>query len=139
MKNSKRFLKTVIIYIRVSSKETLNSYSLDTQEKACTDYALEKGYRVLEVFREQIGSGKSFNRPQLQAMIEYCKLNRGKVKFIMVSNINRLSTDKSGLSRLRFFFKRNGITLFSIADSMIKYVEKQSKTGATFQNIDKEA
>ena len=139
MENSKRFLKTVIIYIRVSSKETLNSHNLETQEKACINYALEKGYRVLKVFREQTGSGKSFNRPELQVMIEYCKSNRGKIKFLMVSNINRLSTDKSGLGRLRFFFKRNGITLISIADSMIKYVEKQSKNGDTFQNLDKEA
>lgn len=127
MNASKRFLRTVIIYIRVYFKEKLNKYSLDSQEKACLDYALENGYRVLKVFKEENISAKSFNRPQFQAMIDYIKSNKWKIKFLIVSDVQRLSTDSAGLQRLRHFLRLNGIKLISISQSMLKYTDKQAK------------
>lgn len=128
MKCSKRFLLTVIIYVRVYSKERLNSYSLETQEKACIDYAQRSGYRILKVFREGNVSARTFNRPQFQEMLEYIRANKWKIKFLVVADISRLSGDSVGMQRLRRFLKENGIRVISITEIMLRYSGKGAKT-----------
>ena len=121
------FLMTVIIYARVYSMERLSSYSLDTQEKACIDYAQKSGYRILKVFREENVSARTFDRPQFQAMLDYIRANRWKIKFLIVADISRLSGDPVGKQKLRRFLRENGIRVISITESMLKYAGKQAK------------
>lgn len=127
MKNSIKFLQTAIIYVRSFNKESLNIYGIDEQEKACIEFVRKNNGRVLQVFKEENRSAKSFDRPQFQEMIEYIKANKWKVKFLIVADIKRISTDQSGLWKLKYFLKRNGIRLISIANSMAKYTGKPTK------------
>src|SRR3989338_5643317 len=127
MENSKRFLRTAIVYIRVYNKESKNMYNLNEQEKACVNYALENGYSVLKVFREENISARSFDRPQFREMIEYIKSNKWKMKFLIVSDLERLSTNQVGLWKMKQFLRSNGIRLISIVHSMLKYTWKQPK------------
>ena len=56
-KNQDNNTKTdAIIYLRVSTEEQVDNFSLDTQEDLCRKEAIRKGYRVVKVFREE---GKS--------------------------------------------------------------------------------
>lgn len=126
MKNSKKFLQTAIVYVRSFRKESINIHNLDEQEKAITEFASENGYRILKVFREENESAKSFDRPQFQKMMEYIKSNKWKVKFLIVSDISRLSRDTSGFYTLKRFLRLNGIKLISIVESMLRYTGKQA-------------
>lgn len=127
MRNSKIFLRTAIIYVRDYLKESLNTHNLNEQEDLIVNYASVNGYRILEVFREKNKSAKSFDRPQFQEMIGFIKATKWKIKFLIVADIKRLSTDHTGLHKFRYFLKRNGIGLISIADSMSRHAGKQAK------------
>ena len=127
MRNSKIYLRTGIVYVRVYSKESLNTYGLDEQEKAVTDFASKEGYRILEVFREDNLSAKTFNRPTFGKMMAYLKQHRWQVKFILVTDFTRLSTNPEELKRLRMFLRSEGIKVISVVQSMLRSTQEPAK------------
>jgi site-specific DNA recombinase len=56
------------IYCRVSSSGQEDGYSLDTQERACRDFAAQRGLAVASVARE-VWSGGDRHRPELDAAL----------------------------------------------------------------------
>ena len=127
MRNSRIFIKVAIVYLRTSKRERKNLYSLDEQEKAISDYASENGYSIVKVFREENASAKTFDRPAFREMVRYIKANKWRVKFILVTDLWRLSTDRDELERFRRFSRLNGIKVVSIIQLMLKYTGKRSK------------
>lgn len=84
--------KRAVIYIRVSSEEQVENYSLGTQEEICKRDAKFKGYEVAEVFREEGRSAKNIvGRPELIHMLEYCRRNKKEVGAVIVYRLDRLS------------------------------------------------
>ena len=57
----------VAIYARVSSNE--NKINLDSQAERLKQYAIAKGYTIVEVVKE-VGSGVNDNRPKLLKLLE---------------------------------------------------------------------
>ena len=78
-----------VIYVRVSTKEQTENLSLPTQLRACEEYCRRQGYEVLERFHEEGESAKSTDRSQLQNLLTYCRLNKGRVHFVVVFNLSR--------------------------------------------------
>jgi hypothetical protein len=68
-----------VIYVRVSTKEQTENLSLPTQLRACEEYCRRQGYEILERFHEEGESAKSTDRSQLQNLLTYCRLNKGRV------------------------------------------------------------
>ena len=68
-----------VIYVRVSTKEQTENLSLPTQLRACEEYCRRQGYEVLERFHEEGESAKTTDRSQLQNLLTYCRLNKGRV------------------------------------------------------------
>ncbi len=126
MNDSKIFFGNAIAYVRFFNKELENIYSLEEQKKAITDFADEKGINLIKIFPEKDISAKNFDRPAFKEMMEYIKLNR-KIKFLIVTDIGRLSNNSAGLQRLRRFLKFRGIKVISIVDLMLRYACKQPK------------
>src|SRR5215211_1544266 len=62
------------VYCRVSSQGQEDGYSLDTQERACRDYAAQRGLTIASVARE-VWSGGDRHRPELDAALSW--LERG--------------------------------------------------------------
>ncbi len=120
MEASKRFLRTAVIYCRVYSWEHKKSYSLEEQEKIAMDFASQNGYRVLKVFLETEQSGKNFERPQLQAMLKYLDEHPWRVKFLLLSDMDRLCCSPSGLKRIRRFLRLSGVKVISVLQSLLK-------------------
>ena len=93
-----------VIYVRVSTKEQTENLSLPTQLRACEEYCGRQGYEVLERFHEEGESAKSTDRSQLQNLLTYCRLNKGRVHFVVVFNLTRFARDPPspcGLRRAR--------------------------------------
>src|SRR3970282_2683070 len=67
------------IYVRVSTKEQTENLSLPTQLRACEEYCRRQGYEILERFHEEGESAKTTDRSQLQNLLTYCRLNKGRV------------------------------------------------------------
>lgn len=61
-------MATAHVYCRVSSAGQEDGYSLDTQERACREYAKQRGLVVASVARE-VWSGADRHRPELDAML----------------------------------------------------------------------
>jgi len=76
--------KKALIYIRVSSEEQVQNYSLGTQEEICRREAKFKGYEVVEVFREEGRSAKTIlGRPELLRLLGYCRRTRRKLEQLL--------------------------------------------------------
>ena len=72
--------KNAILYLRVSSEEQVENFSLGTQEEICRREAIRRGYEVVETFKEEGRSAKNIDgRPELLKLLEYCRRNRRTV------------------------------------------------------------
>jgi len=45
--------KKAVIYLRVSTEEQVDNFSLGTQEEICKKEATRRGFEVVQVFREE--------------------------------------------------------------------------------------
>lgn len=76
------------IYLRVSTLEQANGYSLDTQETLARKYCAENDYEVYQIYSDQV-TGSKFDRPQLQALLSDA---RAKVfDLVIVYRLDRLA------------------------------------------------
>ena len=131
--------KTAIIYVRVSSKEQVANFSLDSQEKVCRDFATKKGYEVLEVYREEGESAKTADRTQLQLMLKYSEKNKNKIGIIIFHGVSRMSRITADYLALKNFFNRINISLVSATegfeDSPVgKFLETMLSANAELEN-----
>jgi site-specific DNA recombinase len=105
-----------VLYVRVSTKEQTENLSLPTQLRACEEYCRRQGYEILERFHEEGDSAKSTDRSQLQNLLTYCRLNKGRVHFVVVFNLTRFARDKYDHFALRSHLQSPGISLRSATE-----------------------
>lgn len=105
-----------VIYVRVSTKEQTENLSLPTQLRACEEYCRRQGYEILERFHEEGESAKTTNRSQLQNLLTFCRLNKGRVHFVIVFNLTRFARDKYDHFALRSHLQSLGISLRSATE-----------------------
>ena len=80
-----------VIYVRVSTDEQVDNYSLGTQEDICKKEAERRGYTVTQVFREEGRSAKTIKgRPILVEMLAYCKKHKREIDAIIVYRLDRI-------------------------------------------------
>ena len=105
-----------VIYIRVSTKEQTENLSLSTQLKACEEYCQRQGFDVVARFREEGASAKTADRTELQKLLQYCRLHKGRVHFVVVFNLTRFAREKYDHFALRAHLKSLGISLRSATE-----------------------
>jgi DNA invertase Pin-like site-specific DNA recombinase len=105
-----------VTYIRVSTKEQTENLSLSTQRKACEEYCQRQGFEVLARFREEGESAKTADRTELQKLLHYCRLHKGRVQFVVVFNLTRFAREKYDHFALRAHLKSLGISLRSATE-----------------------
>ena len=110
-------IKKALIYIRVSSDEQVDNYSLDTQEKICVQEAERRSIEVLQVFREEGRSAKNISgRPILIELLNFCKKNKRMVDALIVYRLDRLSRQLQDYLAIRKTLAELGITLISTSE-----------------------
>jgi len=105
-----------VTYVRVSTKEQTENLSLSTQLKACEEYCERQGFEVLARFREEGESAKTADRTELQKLLQYCRLHKGRVQFVVVFNLTRFAREKYDHFALRALLKSLGISLRSATE-----------------------
>jgi site-specific DNA recombinase len=109
--------KKAIIYLRVSTEEQVDNYSLDTQEDICRKEAARRGYNVIEVFREEGKSAKSIlGRPVLIKLLEYCRKNKKKVQAVIIYRLDRISRQTADYLAIRKKLAEFEVTLISATE-----------------------
>ena len=107
-----------VIYTRVSSKDQVENYSLETQERACRDYATREGYDVIKVFTERGESAKTSDRTELQAMLKYVEDNARLLGAVIVYKVDRLARNSTDHGNLRIKLRKNGVFLQSATQAL---------------------
>ena len=84
-----------IIYTRVStSKQAADGHGLDGQYSACLRYAEENNIKVIKTIIDPGHSGKSFQRPGIEELVEFLNSRRNEI-YVIAYAINRYSRDTS--------------------------------------------
>ncbi|MEM6796585.1 MAG: recombinase family protein, partial [Acidobacteriota bacterium] len=111
--------ENAVAYVRVSSEEQVSNLSLDTQESECRKWCADRGIHLLQIFREEGKSAKTVNRPELQALLTFCRRRAKTVDYVLVHDLKRFSRDLVGHYAIRGQLKNLGIGLRSVTEGMI--------------------
>lgn len=92
--NYKQYKKAVI-YCRVSSeRQKREGHGLDSQEQRCREYAKQKGYEVVAVFKDSFtGGGDYKKRPALSEMLELLSKEAHTNFVVIFDDLKRLARD----------------------------------------------
>jgi site-specific DNA recombinase len=104
-----------LVYLRVSSAKQEDGYSLATQEEGCRRYCEERGYEIVETFREVFTGTEIEHRPQLRALRD--RLRRGDIAVVLCYDPDRASRAGLGPS----LYLRESVKL---AGARLEYVLK---------------
>ncbi len=107
-----------VIYCRVSSKEQVDNYSLETQQKACRAYCEREGLVIDRTFIEEGESAKTINRTEFKKMLEYCAEHKGRIQWIVVYNVSRFSRNTLDHLTVRATLYKLGIGLRSATEQL---------------------
>jgi site-specific DNA recombinase len=109
--------KKAVLYLRVSTEEQVDNFSLDTQEEICRREAEKKGYEVIEIFREEGRSAKSIiGRPVLINLLEYARKNKNKFQAVYAYRLDRISRITADYLAIRKKLGENGINIISATE-----------------------
>lgn len=109
--------KRAILYLRVSTEEQVENFSLDTQEDICRKEAEKRGFEVIEVFREEGRSAKNIiGRPVLINLLEYCRKNKNKIQAVFVYRLDRVSRQTADYLAIRKKLLENGVNILSATE-----------------------
>ena len=109
--------KRAVIYLRVSSEEQVENFSLNTQEEICRREAERRQFEVAEVFREEGKSAKTITgRPTLIKLLEFCRKNRRAIDAVFVYRVDRLSRQTADYLAIRKKLAEYGVTLMSATE-----------------------
>src|ERR1035437_8454295 len=106
--------KKAVLYLRVSTEEQVDNFSLETQEEICRREAEKKGYEVIEVFKEEGRSAKTIvERPVLISLLEYARKNKHRIQAVFVYRIDRISRITADYLSIRKKLGEYGTTIVS--------------------------
>ena len=110
-------METAVAYIRVSSQRQVDEGgSLESQLKLVERHAATNGYQLVEIFREEGESAKTDQRPELQALLRYCREKKHGVTVVVVPKIDRLARNVIDYSNFKVQLMRLGIRIDSIGE-----------------------
>ncbi len=109
--------KQAVIYLRVSTEEQVDNYSLDTQADICRKEAEKRGLEILETFREEGRSAKTITeRPTLIEMLNYCRQHKKGIDAVIVYRLDRISRQTADYLAIRKKLFELDITLISATE-----------------------
>ena len=109
--------KKAIIYLRVSTEEQVDNFSLETQENICRTEAEKRGFEIVETFREEGRSAKNIiGRPVLISLLEYCRKNKKLIKALIVYRLDRISRVTGDYLAIRKKLSENGVSIISATE-----------------------
>src|SRR5258708_37864909 len=95
-------IKRAVIYLRVSTEEQVDNFSLETQEKICKQEAIRRGLDIVQIFKEEGRSAKNITgRPVLIEMLEYFRKNKRTIDALIIYRLDRLSRSTADYLAIR--------------------------------------
>lgn len=109
-------LMLVDLYVRVSTENQLENYSIEEQIERLKAYCHAKGWSIHKIYTDGGYSGGNLNRPALQQMLK--DVEQRKVKMVVVYKLDRLSrSQKDTLTLIEDKFLANGVDFVSMMEN----------------------
>src|SRR5579859_4041162 len=109
--------KKAVIYLRVSTEEQVDNFSLGTQEEICKKEAIRRGFEIVKIFREEGRSAKTISgRPVLIEMLEFCRKNKKQLSAVFVYRLDRISRQTADFLAIRSSLTAHQIELLSASE-----------------------
>lgn len=103
-------------YVRVSTENQLENYSIDEQIDRLKAYCKAKDYTIVKFYTDGGYSGGNTNRPALQQMIS--DIGAGGINTVVVYKLDRLSrSQKDTLMLIEDHFLANGVDFVSLNEN----------------------
>ncbi|MFF2017793.1 recombinase family protein [Paenibacillus sp. NPDC058177] len=107
----------VALYIRVSTEEQVQGFSLEAQKSALYNYCKIRKLDIYKLYVDAGRSGKSISgRPSLTEMLEDAR--KGHFQQVICLRLNRLSRNLKDLLHITELFDQHGITLHSLTENL---------------------
>ena len=121
-----------VIYTRVSTKEQAdNNLSLETQKKACEQYAVKSGFQILGYFGGTYESAKTDERKEFNNMLAFVKRSKQNISHIIVYSVDRFSRSGGNAIYIAEQLKKEGIVLYAVSQP----TDTTTASGSLQQNI----
>lgn len=104
------------LYIRVSTEEQVEGYSIDAQRRAIEGYCASLGWTVVDVFIDEGYSGTNDKRPAFQRLREVVRLR--KIKRVVVHKLDRLARNAQLTFNIIAEWQASGVGFVSVAEQM---------------------
>lgn len=109
-------MKKVACYVRVSTENQIENYSIDEQTERLKAYCQAKDYSIYKFYIDGGYSGGNTNRPALQSMMK--DISDHKVEAVLVYKLDRLSrSQKDTLLLIEDSFLANGVDFISMSEN----------------------
>lgn len=106
----------VACYIRVSTENQLENYSIEEQSERLKAYCKAKGYDNPKLYTDGGYSGGNLNRPALQKMLS--DIHNGLISMVIVYKLDRLSrSQKDTLLLIEDEFLKNNVDFTSVCEN----------------------
>ncbi|MFC4102934.1 recombinase family protein [Paenibacillus xanthanilyticus] len=103
------------IYIRVSTLEQVEGYSLDVQKDRLIAFCKAQGWEEPEIFMDDGYTGTNMNRPALKRMIR--QIEDGRINAVIVHKLDRLGRkQKDVMHLLEDVFERHSVVFKSATE-----------------------
>ena len=124
--------KNCVIYTRVSTKEQAeHNMSLETQRKACEQFALRNNYSVLSSFGGTYESAKTDERKEFKKMLDYVRKNKEKISYIIVYSVDRFSRTGANGMYIASQLRKQGVSVLAVS----QHSDTSTAGGRLQQNI----
>lgn len=121
-----------VIYTRVSTKEQAdNNMSLETQKKACEQFAKKNNYTTLGCFGGTYESAKTDERKEFNRMLQFVKKSREKISHIIVYSVDRFSRSGGNAIYITEQLKKQGVMVMAVTQP----TDTTTPSGSLQQNI----
>lgn len=121
-----------VIYTRVSTKEQAeNNFSLETQRKACDQFAIKNNLVVKGYFGGTYESAKNDERKEFNSMLSFVKRSKDKISTIIVYSVDRFSRSGGNAIYITEQLKKQGVNLQAVTQPS----DTSTPSGKLQQNI----
>lgn len=102
------------IYLRVSTEEQIQGFSLDAQKRATTEYAKAKGWTVVHIYVDAGYSAWTDRRPAFRQMVAAAQEHGFQA--ILLHKFDRFAHSRKDAVTYKALLKQCGVTVLSVSE-----------------------
>ena len=104
-------------YLRVSSREQAEGYSIPAQREACLRLIADQGWSLAEEFCDSGESARTADRPQFQAMLQ-ALADDPTITVLVLHKLDRLARNLEDHVAVRAQLRKLGVQLVSVTETL---------------------